>query len=208
MRVGGRLAKKDMPSINDSSYDRNRRVGSGGASSAGGDVGGGTGDSFRPRLGATLQLFGSPVTLGPEHALALLLTYVVAKLEGVIALVVLFLAWFYMKSQPDDEPAAASRPRSAPRQQRRPGLWGALMHFVGPVPEGAPVTLAGADEVQDAPQQPVVSPSKPGAEPAAIPKPTPAPWTAADEAKASATRAAAARAAAARADAAAARAME
>lgn len=190
-----------MPALNEpSAYDRHRRIG-----------GGGTGEAaFRPRLGATVELFGSPITLGPQHALALLCAYVMASLEGVLAIIMLYLGFLLLRAQPAVDVAAAGNGASAaatpvnrlPRQ-RQPGVWGTIMHFIGPAPEGQAVTLGNllADDAVDpasstAGQQVVGgaarSPQPSGAVAVAA---APAPY---DEAKAKATRAAAARAAAAR----------
>ena len=52
-----------LPSFMSDAYDRNRRVGGAPAASRG--------PGFRPQFSTTLTLFGSPVTLGPAHALGL-----------------------------------------------------------------------------------------------------------------------------------------
>ena len=187
-----------MPRVSDSSYDRHRRVGQGQADSAG---------QFRPRLGAEIELFGTPVTLGPQHALGLLAAGVFAGLEGVVAVVVIFLGWLLYKSQPQTAPVATENPPTSGSTsgrrppQRQPGLWGAIMHFIGPVPEGPPIAMG------DALQGTAAAPADGGvvSQPQPRPSPPPAPaassWTEADEAKARAARSAAARAAAARAEA-------
>jgi hypothetical protein len=194
-----------MPTIQDSAYDRNRRIGRP-TEAAGG---------FRPRLGTELEIFGTPIALTPVHALVVLGTAYFAGTEGLFALLIVFLGWFLMKAMPAAEaPAVAhgSAGRTAPRP-RRPGLWGWIMHFVGPVPEGAAVTVSealseGTAELSGGSFQPAGAAAGatgvPRAARAAAPKKEDSAASAeAERARSAAARAAAARAAAARAAAAA-----
>jgi hypothetical protein len=186
-----------MPTIRDSAYDRHRRIGQGDPSAPA---------AFHPRLGATLDLFGSPVTLGPYHALALVAAGALSGLEGVLAVIVLFFGWLLLRQTASSADAlhVPTPTRPSARAVRQPGLWGWLMHLVGPVPEGAPITMSEVLTGESAAPAATPVPARPagtGASPSAPPQ-TPsasAPWTAKDEAKASAARASAARAAAARA---------
>ena len=191
-----------MPALNDA-YERNRRI------SSADDP---HGPTFRPRLGATVELFGSPVTLGPQHALGLIGAFAFAGLEGVFAIVVIFLGFLLLRSQPlspTPPDGAATGGAPAPRQ-RQPGLWGAIMHFIGPVPEGAAVTLGnglggdddGASASVSSGGRAVEAAGHSTARSTAVP-PSSASDRPFDETKAKATRAAAARAAAARFEAAA-----
>ena len=195
-----------MPTLNDSAYDRHRRIGQRDEPNA----------NFRPQLGATLELFGVPVTLGPAHALVLLAAAVVGGVEGVMAVIVLFLGWIYMKSMPTQDAAggvATAGASNAPRRprERQPGLWGAIMWFVGPVPEGQAIAMGEALQSDDVAARPVNSASQRQAATASAAAASAPPSaaavaaaSAADAAKAAAARAAAARAAEARAAAAAA----
>ena len=184
-----------MPTLQDRAYERHRRVSGGQNDDA----------HFRPRLGATIELFGTPVVLGPQHALGCLAAAVFAGFEGVLAVIVLFIGWIFLKSQPEADAGMAEGDISTQsvhrRRERAPGIWGAIMHFVGPVPEGAPVTMATTNDADSPPiTEPIAANHKPSVSSAA----QASTWTAEDEAKAKATRAAAARAATARAEAAAA----
>ena len=64
---------------NHSTYRDNRRIGAGQPRDDGGGAGASAG--WRPRLGAAITLFGSEVTLGPEHILALVTIGVIGGLE-------------------------------------------------------------------------------------------------------------------------------
>ena len=181
-----------MPSLSAGAYDRHRRVGQGDTE----------GREWRPRLGADIELFGTPVALGPQHALGLLAAGVLAGLEGVVAVVVIFFGWLLYKNQAahvatDSGSAALGTARIRQPSQRLPGLWGAIMHFIGPVPEGPPIAMGEALQGTVA-----AAPVEGGAVTRPRPSPPPASksWTDADEAKARAARSAAARAAAARAE--------
>ena len=184
-----------MPSLNDSSYDLNRRIGGADDASTGGAP-------FRPRLGATIELFGHQVTLGAEHALGLLAAYVAAGLEGVLAIVALYLGFLFLRlSGPTVVPGPASTaPVQRPRRQRQPGLWGAIMHIFGPVPEGSAVTIGHLGEEADTSSagQQVVGVTAVRSGPLTTPATTAKVSEPFDEAKVKATREAAARAAAAR----------
>jgi len=186
-------------------YDENRRIGR--APERPGLAGGG----FRPTFSATLTLFGEDVTLGLGHLFAVFATGVVAGTEGVVALVVLYLGFLYMKSAPPT--AAATAPgagtaRTRPRQPRAPGIAGWLRHAFGPLPEGPAITIGGAEDSGEAtaapaPAQAVGRPAVPAAAPAGRAlggaSCSSAASTASPDARAAAARAAAARAAAARA---------
>ena len=184
-----------MPSLNDSSYDLNRRIGGADDASTGGAP-------FRPRLGATIELFGHQVTLGAEHALGMLAAYVAAGLEGVLAIVALYLGFLFLRlSGPTGVPGPASTaPAQRPRRQRQPGLWGAIMHIFGPLPEGSAVTIGHLGEEADTSSagQQVVGVTAVRSGPLTTPATTAKVSEPFDEAKVKATREAAARAAAAR----------
>ena len=60
------------------SYRDNRNIGAGRPRD---DDGGGGGAGWRPRLGAAITLFGSEVTLGPEHVLGLVTIGVLGGVE-------------------------------------------------------------------------------------------------------------------------------
>lgn len=64
---------------NHSTYRDNRQIGGGRPSNDDGSGGGGAG--WRPRLGAAITLFGSEVTLGPEHVLGLVTIGVLGGVE-------------------------------------------------------------------------------------------------------------------------------
>ena len=198
-----RTAADVMPSLNDPSiFDRNRRVGSGDRNASTG---------FRPRVGASVELFGQPMTLGPEHALGLLMSYVAAGLEGCLAAVAMFLGYIYFKAQPLPPMMPSSETQSSATRrvarQRQPGIWGTIMHFVGPVPEGSPVTLSLEESSSPVDNSGTALRRHSGgagnttsaqATQQAQAKAAAQTWTAEDEAKAKAVRAAAGRAAVAR----------
>ncbi|KAL1524317.1 hypothetical protein AB1Y20_019218 [Prymnesium parvum] len=100
--------------------------------------------SGRPRLGASIELFGAPVTLRLEHLGALLVAAAVSGVEGLCALVFLFVAFAYARAAPPHAPPAPPQPRRAPRA-REPGVLGLLKHLVGPLPSGDAVSAARAD---------------------------------------------------------------
>jgi hypothetical protein len=138
-------------------FDRARWIGSAPAAPPSG--------GFRPRFGVPIELFGVPVTLGPEHGIAVALAYVVAGVEGACALVVLFLLFLYVRAAPE-EPTAPSGPRT-PRQPvaREPGVRGFLRHLFGPVPEGNAITIGAGESTEGLSE--LVAPTKPVAVPAA-----------------------------------------
>eukprot|EP00320_Phaeocystis_rex_P019780 CAMPEP_0119069994 /NCGR_PEP_ID=MMETSP1178-20130426/33340_1 /TAXON_ID=33656 /ORGANISM="unid sp, Strain CCMP2000" /LENGTH=177 /DNA_ID=CAMNT_0007051801 /DNA_START=22 /DNA_END=551 /DNA_ORIENTATION=+ len=96
------------------------------------------GAGWRPRFGAAITLFGSEVTLGPEHVLVLVTMGVLGGIEAGIATVTLFLGYLYLKANPvikADTVGKAERPVRR-RAVREPGVLGALRYFFGPLPEG------------------------------------------------------------------------
>ena len=108
----------------DSSYEANRRIGGAAAAAA----------PFRPpHLGATIELFGVPVTLGLGHLACAVLAVIFGGVEAVCALVILFLGVCFLTATPAPEPAPPSDGRPRPRLQREPGILGTLRYFFGPV---------------------------------------------------------------------------
>ena len=195
------------------SYDDNRRIG---GSRRQADA------PTRPlRLGAAITLFGVEVTLGLEHLAAVVLAGVVAGVEGVCALVILFLGFLYMRNAPD-EPVQPTARGSGPRAPvaREPGIIGFVKYLFGPVPEGAAVTIGGegdgAGEAEPAPSRLYSAPAEKGSPhprtgtmaakptPVAAAKPIPVPSAGSSPASMNEARRAAAAAAVARAEAAAA----
>ena len=126
-----------------SAYEANRRIGAAREERA-------AAPAFRPRLGGSIELFGSPVTIGLEHLAAVVATGVVAGVEGVCALVIAFLGFLYLRSAPAAPvvPARATAQRRAAPPPRQPGFIGFLKYLFGPVPEGAAITIGGGGEGQ------------------------------------------------------------
>ena len=178
---------------NHSTYRDNRHIG---ASRPGEDDG--TGAGWRPRLGAAITLFGSEVTLGPEHVLGLVTIGVLGGVEVAIATVVLFLGYLYLKANPLIPADAAGQASRATRRRavREPGVLGALRYFFGPLPEG-PAFVPGEAQDEAAPSggTPVeaIGTMRPTPETKPAAAAAPAVETAADRARSAAARDAAAK---------------
>ena len=126
---------------NHSTYRDNRHIGAGRPREDEGGVGAG----WRPRLGAAITLFGSEVTVGPEHVLVLVTIGVLGGVEvrpsqrlhtlrqqhraprlqpcvsqAAIATVVLFLGYLYLKANPIVPADAAGRAGRPARRRAAP----------------------------------------------------------------------------------------
>ena len=179
------------------SYEHNRRIGSA-------PVPDRATTGFRPRVGVPIELFGTTVTLGIYHALALAVTAIFAGVEGICAVIVLFLLFLYVRTAPDEPVPATQTPRSAgQRPARQPGVMGFLRYVFGPVPEGTAITVGpGGEGVPDltAPVQPMAGRVRPApSQSKPIPVPTQGQCSGAEAAAAVEARRAAGLAAAARA---------
>ena len=190
-------------------YRRNRGIGGAAANDAP------PAQTFRPRLGSTVTLFGREVALGFEHLSVLLVAGVLGGVEVAIGIVVLYLGVLFLRATPPVVPSADGAGGAAPRRRaprpREPGIIGALKHFFGPLPEGSAVSAVQEDEAALAAASPSPSggqvysaPARTaGAAPAPAPAPARSPGIAVGgaptrgDARAAAAAAAAARAAAA-----------
>ena len=124
-------------------YRRNRGIGGAAANDAP------PAQTFRPRLGSTVTLFGREVALGFEHLSVLLVAGVLGGVEVAIGIVVLYLGYLMLSAAPPVVPAAdaaGGAPRRGTPRPREPGFIGALKHFFGPLPEGAAVSAISEDE--------------------------------------------------------------
>ena len=187
-----------MPTISDSKFRDNRRIGTGREGNR--EQTGAEGGGLQLRFGAPITLFGTEVVLGPEHLAALATIGVLGGVEAAIATVVLFLGYLYLKANPltaaDPGQAGARRAARRPRV-REPGIIGALKYFLGPLPEG-PVFSAGEPAEEATTGGAPVEAMGSKVDPAKTPKTPPAPAAPAVETEADKRRSAAAREAAAK----------